>query len=197
MLITCPACRNQLRLQDEFLGRRVRCPLCNDTFEATPEPPASSHPAAPPPPPEEVNYDPGADSRARPRRHYDDDYDDYDDRPRRRREKPGRVQAIAIMILIGGIMACVGSLGWLIAGIASMGLCCLWPGAYYSAVLDIMAIIKGSQLLGRDDWRQQPPSAIAIMQIINIVNGDVANCVMGILTLVFLNEPEVRRYYRG
>jgi len=25
----------------------------------------------------------------------------------------------------------------------------------------------------------------------------VVNCVMGIINLVFLNEPEVRRYFRG
>jgi hypothetical protein len=61
----------------------------------------------------------------------------------------------------------------------------------------IMAIVKGAALLGRDDWRQSPPRTIAIMQIINIINFDVTNCVLGIITLVFLNEPEVRRYYRG
>jgi hypothetical protein len=35
------------------------------------------------------------------------------------------------------------------------------------------------------------------MQIVNIVNGDIPNCVMGILTLVFLGEKPVARYYRG
>jgi hypothetical protein len=35
------------------------------------------------------------------------------------------------------------------------------------------------------------------MQIINIINLDVVNCAMGIISLVFLNEPEVRRYFRG
>jgi predicted Zn finger-like uncharacterized protein len=198
MLTNCPACRNELRVQDEFLGRKVRCPTCNAVFEAGTTPVADA-PGAPgqgapgaPAQEEVVDYDPAADPRARRRR----DPDDYDDR--RTRDKPGKVQAIAIMMLIGGILALINGLTLLLSlGLGSMGICCLWPGPYYGLVVGIMAIVKGSQLLGKDDWRQPPPRGIAIMQIINIINFDMPNCVMGILTLVFLNEPEVRRYYRG
>jgi hypothetical protein len=123
---------------------------------------------------------------------------------RRIRPKPGKVQAISIMMLVGGILAIIGSvisLGYLgVVGIASMGaglLCCLWPGPYYGLVVGIMATIKGSQLLGDKAHVQPPPKNIAIMQIINIVNLDIPNCVMGIISLVFLSEPEVRRYFRG
>jgi hypothetical protein len=35
------------------------------------------------------------------------------------------------------------------------------------------------------------------MQIVNIINGDVANCVMGILSLVFISDREVERFFRG
>ncbi len=45
--------------------------------------------------------------------------------------------------------------------------------------------------------RQGKVQAIAIMQIVNIVNGDIANCVMGILTLVFLGEKPVKNFFRG
>ena len=45
-IITCPACSRQLRVPDEMLGRRVRCPSCQETFTAGDE----SAPAAPPPP---------------------------------------------------------------------------------------------------------------------------------------------------
>jgi predicted Zn finger-like uncharacterized protein len=204
MLTTCPSCRNPLRVQDEFLGRKVRCPTCNAVFEASLEAPSEAPGAYAPVSPEPsyspqpapsqqeeiIDYDPSAEPRGWRSR------DDY--RPRRSREKPGKVQAIAIMTLIGGILATINALSLLVfGGISSMGVCCFWPGGYYGLVLGIMAIVKGSQLLGQDDWRQAPPKGIAIMQIINIVNFDVPNCVMGILTLVFLNEPEVRRYYRG
>jgi hypothetical protein len=146
------------------------------------------------------------DDEPEPRRRARDEDMEDDDRPSRRRgrERPGKAQAIAIMTLIGGILATLGSLSTLayigLVGVASLGvglLCCLWPGPYYGLVVGIMAMIKGSQLLGQDAHRLPPPKGIAIMQIINIVNFDFPNCVMGILTLVFLNDPEVRRYYRG
>jgi hypothetical protein len=108
---------------------------------------------------------------------------------------PGKVQAIAIMTLVGGIIASLTGLGLLIGlGLTCIGL--LWPGTYYSIVLGIMAIIKGSKLLGRNAAMEPPPKTIAIMQIINIVNCDVPNCVMGIITLVFLGDPDVKAYFR-
>src|SRR5262245_35419200 len=121
MLTTCPSCRNPLRVQDEFLGRKVRCPTCNAVFEASLESPSEAPgtyaPGSPPeqsgspqqaygPQEEVVDYDPSADPRGRRSR------DDY--RPRRSREKPGKVQAIAIMTLIGGILATMNGLGMLL-----------------------------------------------------------------------------------
>jgi hypothetical protein len=35
------------------------------------------------------------------------------------------------------------------------------------------------------------------MQIVNIINFDVVNCVLGIVILVFLSDPEVKAYYQG
>jgi predicted Zn finger-like uncharacterized protein len=70
MLIYCPACRNQLRVQDEFIGRKVRCPMCSSTFEATSELPVSEPPAdrraepgGAPDTEEVVEYDPSSDPR--------------------------------------------------------------------------------------------------------------------------------------
>ena len=37
---------------------------------------------------------------------------------------------------------------------------------------------------------------IAIMQIVNIINCDMVNLTLGIITLVFLNDPEVRDHLR-
>jgi hypothetical protein len=34
-------------------------------------------------------------------------------------------------------------------------------------------------------------------QIVNIINCDVPNTVIGILTLVFLGDPQVKGYYHG
>ena len=105
------------------------------------------------------------------------------------------MQAIGIMVLIGGIIACLIFLSVSIwAGIATFGLCCI-PGVY-SLVVGIMAIIKGAQLLGDKAYLQPPPSGIGIMMIINIINGDFINLVLGILVLVFLSDEEVKSYFR-
>jgi hypothetical protein len=131
----------------------------------------------------------------------DDDYeDDYeDDRPSRRgrksrEERPGKVQAIAIMTLIGGIYAILHFLG---VGGGSSLICCLWPGLYYALVVGILAIIKGSQLLGQDARLQAPPKTIAILMIIEIINIDIICTVMGIIILVFCGDPEVEDFFRG
>jgi hypothetical protein len=147
------------------------------------------------------------------RRDYDDDIDDvvdddYRDRPSRRgrrgADRPGKVQAIAIMTLVGGIIATLNALAILayfgMTAVMTLGLgllCCLWPGPYYGLVIGILAIIKGSQLMGQDARSLPPPKGIAIMMIVNIVNFDVVNCTLGIIILVFCGDPEVEEFFRG
>lgn len=191
LTILCPSCQRPLRVPDNLLGESVKCPSCEQTFVApdhVEEPPNRS--AAPPP----EHYE---DKRiASGRRDADEDYDeDYDEAPRRsrfRREKPGKVQAIAVMMLVGGILA---TLHAAILMITIYGLC--WPGTYYSLVMGILAIKRASQLMGDRVPRQTPPSGIAIMQIINIVNCDAVNLTLGIISLVFLNDDEVKDFFRS
>ncbi|OAI41045.1 hypothetical protein AYO40_03945 [Planctomycetaceae bacterium SCGC AG-212-D15] len=185
-IVSCPSCQRQLRVPEQLLNQRVKCPSCGTLFDASsPAPPepatvASVPPPPPPPPPEPA---PVVLQEVVP------------PLPRlgTTAERPGKVQAIGIMTLIGGILAVLNFLFW---SLGSGFACCLWPGVYYSLVLGIMAIIKGSALIGSNAHLETPPQAIAIMQIINIINVDVPNCVMGILTLVFLNEAEVQAFFR-
>ena len=95
-----------------------------------------------------------------------------------------------ILYVVLGVLSLIPVLGCVIAFI---------PAIIFLAflVIRIMAIVKGSQLLGQQAHLQAPPKGIAIMQIINIINFDVPNCVLGIVSLVFLGEPELRRYFRG
>jgi hypothetical protein len=142
------------------------------------------------------------DDRPPVRRDPDDDDQYEDDRPRRRRRtvKPGQVQAVGIMLLIGGIWAIL--LGLSLVGIGVMGpvtggggwCCCVWPGTYYSFVFGILAIVRGVNMMNADD--QGPPNTLAILQVICILNGDLPNCIMGIVSLVLLNDPKVQDYYR-
>ncbi len=201
--LTCPSCQRTLRVPETLLGQLVKCPTCLETFTAKVEGAAPPKPEAPPPARPRDRYDDEPRPRRARRDEWEDDRDDYDDRPRRRREKPAKVQAIAIMTLVGGILATLASAGLLcyfgLVGIFSMGVglvCCLWPGPYYGLVVGIMGIVKGTQLLGENAHRSTAPTAIAVMQIINVINGDFVNLTLGILTLVFLSEPEVKRFFR-
>ncbi len=190
--IACPSCQRTLRVPENLLGQAVMCPSCSHTF-TSPENFEEEAPArrSTVPPPETED-----EPRPSKRRVIDDDHDEVDDdaprRFRRRHEKPSKVQAIAIMTLVGGILATLTAVG-IMATI--YGLC--WPGAYYSLVMGIMAIVKGSQLLGDRASAQAPPSGIAIMQIVNIVNCDFVNLTLGIINLVFLSDKEVKDFFKG
>lgn len=208
LTITCSACQRTLRVPESLLGQAVKCPSCAHVFTAPdhaedeaprlPTPPSERLSSRPAPPPQE-DYDDEPRPSRRPRRD-----EDYDDAPRRRgREKPGKVLAIAIMILIGGILATIYAVGLLcyigLIGAASMGVglvCCFWPGPYYALVLGIMGIIKGSRLLGEKAHQEVAPRGLGIMMIINIVNFDVWNMVLGIIVLVFLADEEVKDYFQ-
>jgi predicted Zn finger-like uncharacterized protein len=178
--VACPSCQRTLRVPDSLLGQQVKCPSCMHTFFAPetleevprPAPSPPREPSLPRPTATEEEFDEPRSIRSGP-------------------EKPGKVLAIGIMVLIGGILALLFAAVWVISVI---GLC--WPGTYYALVLGILAIIKGMQLLGDKAYRETPPSTIGILMIINIINADVVNLTLGILVLVFLGDREVKDYFR-
>jgi hypothetical protein len=219
--IACPRCQRPLNVPDDLLGTRVKCPACAEIFTASEEllPRPHGVPVLSAADDEEDRRDRGRrrdrsdpddeeprsrrrrpsvryddeDDRPRRRDRYDDEADDdYDRRPSRiRNDKPGKVQAIAVMTLVGGILALVHALGWMATCFGFF-----WPGTYYSLVLGIMAIIKGVELLGDRARDGPPPMTTAVMQIVNIINLDVINLTMGIINVVFLHDREVDRYFR-
>ncbi len=105
---------------------------------------------------------------------------------------PGKMQAISIMTLVGGILAILTCFG---IGLGTAG---IWIPWIYSLILGIMATIKGSQMLGSNPAPAFASArTIAIMQIVNIINCDIPNLTMGIITLVFLSDPVVKEYLRS
>ena len=185
--LACPSCRRPLRVPDDLLGCLVKCPACSHNFPAPAEE-SAPEPSRRSPPPARLEEE---DDRPPPSRRPRGNVADEDPRDRSHEEKPGKVQAMAIMLLVGGIPALLHGFGW---AVSIIGLC--WPGTYYSFVFGILAIVKASQLLSEHAYRQVPPQATAIMQIVNIVALDVFNLTMGIINLVFLSDPEVKRYFR-
>lgn len=114
--------------------------------------------------------------------------------------KPGKVQAIAIMNLVDGILNVLWSLG-IAVGILSIGLatlgigCLLLPIAAYPMIVGIFAIISASKLLPNNPTNPEPARTLAIMQIINILTGNVVSLGVGIAALVLYGDPEVEAYF--
>ena len=116
--------------------------------------------------------------------------------------KPSKVQAIAIMTLVGGILATLFGLMWLIyaliIGLATFGIGCIFAVfPIYQLVAGILCIIQGSKLLGENpELFYTKCKNTGVLQIICIICCDWINLTLGIITLVFLNDPQVRAYMR-
>ena len=100
LMIQCSSCGQKLRVPDDQIGRKVRCPACKVVFTAAadaapeaqletvkPEPPceeriSKAEAARPPSPPRA-----GMEEEERPRRGREHDEEYEEDRPRRRREE--------------------------------------------------------------------------------------------------------------
>ena len=112
--------------------------------------------------------------------------------------KPGKVQAIAIMTLVDGILNVLWSfvvgIGVLSGAIATFGIGLLCtPIAILPLVVGIFEIIAGAKLL-KSPARKFKVKTIAILEIVNIISFAFTSLVVGILNLVFYNDPEVKAY---
>ncbi len=108
-------------------------------------------------------------------------------------EKPGQVQAIAIMTLINGILNILIGAGATLAMIPGVVTICLTIFTILPLVLGIFEVIYAAKLLGNQP--AQPSQAIAILEICCILIGNVVSLVVGILALVFYSDPTVRAYF--
>jgi predicted Zn finger-like uncharacterized protein len=127
-IVNCPQCERKLRVPEELLGKKVKCPTCENTFTASV---ASTGVAAPPPRREEpaprprqpkeddFQFEDRPSRRPPPRRDEEDDDDqndrpsrrrrDYDDEPIRRRLAPhrgGLILTFGILSLTLGFLIC-------------------------------------------------------------------------------------------
>ena len=96
--------------------------------------------------------------------------------------------AIAVMVLVSGILDCLGGV-FLLIGIWTI------PLGAYSIVLGVLEIIYATKILPVPMKVSQPAKYIAIMQIVNIVSCGVVPLVVGILSLIFYEEAEVQAYF--
>src|SRR5512136_1871905 len=112
-------------------------------------------------------------------------------------QKPGMVQAIAIMTLINGIINVLYGASVTLAivlGTFFVGLICA-PVTILPFVLGIFEIVYGAKLLANPPQAVKPSQAIAILEIIAVLSGNVISLVVGILALVFYNDARVKEYF--
>jgi hypothetical protein len=112
--------------------------------------------------------------------------------------KSQKVQVIAVLMLISGIINVLIGLG-LVAGLAlSLVLICCSPVGLLPMALGIFELVYAIRLLSSGT---EPPSyatmqVIAILEIVSILAGNFISLVIGIVNLVMLNDPEVRPSFK-
>lgn len=110
-------------------------------------------------------------------------------------DKPGTVQAIAIMTLINGILNILWGGAATLGMLAGVFTICLTPFTILPFVLGIFEIIYAAKLMYNPPQPVQPSQTIAILEICCILVGNVISLVVGILALVFYNDPQVKAYF--
>lgn len=111
--------------------------------------------------------------------------------------KPGKVQTISILVLISGILNVFG--GGLLAlliiiGTLGIGILCA-PVLILPMILGVVEILYGINLLSDPPKVKELSQPIAILEICSILFANVFAVVVGIISLVFLNDDEVKSYF--
>jgi len=110
-------------------------------------------------------------------------------------ESPNLVKTIAVLTLINGIINIFWGLIAAITVTASIVLICLAPLVILPTILGIFEIIYAAKLLTNPPQPVQPSSTIAILEILCVLTGNVFSMIVGILSLVFYNDPQVKEYF--
>jgi predicted Zn finger-like uncharacterized protein len=110
-VVNCPKCERKLRVPEELLGKKVKCPTCSETFTAAAAAGGGEAPLAPVDEPaprrprDEDIQEEDRPSRRPPRR--DDDRGYADEPPRRRRSSGDYQPHRGTLILVFGILGLV------------------------------------------------------------------------------------------
>lgn len=112
-------------------------------------------------------------------------------------QKPGMVSALGIMTLVNGILNILAGLGLtagIVLGTLGIGLLCA-PVTLLPAVLGIFEVLYAVKIIANPPVAVKFSQTIAILEICCIAVGNVISLVVGILALVFYNDPTVKSYF--
>jgi len=110
-------------------------------------------------------------------------------------DSPGLVKTIAVTTLISGIVNIFWGLIATAVVVPTIILACLAVFTILPTILGVFEIIYALKLLGNPPQPVQPSTSIAILEISTVLTGNVFSMIVGILSLVFYNDPQVKEYF--
>ena len=110
-------------------------------------------------------------------------------------QKPTLVNVIAWTTLASGIV----NLGWglafsAMALVTIVGICCV-PLTILPSILGIFEIMYAAKLLSSSPQPVRPATNIAVLEIVTILAGNFFSMIVGVLSLIFYNDPAVKEYF--
>jgi len=111
--------------------------------------------------------------------------------------KPQKVQTIGILAIISGATNIILGLGFMVGFALSVVLICCAPVGVLPMALGVFELIYGIRLVGsgQEPVTHQTIQTIAILEIVTILLGNLPSCVIGIVNLILLNDPESMTYF--
>jgi len=110
-------------------------------------------------------------------------------------DSPGLVKTIGVTTLISGIVNIFWGLIATAVVVPTIILACLAVFTILPTILGVFEIIYALKLLGNPPQPVQPSTSIAILEISTVLTGNVFSMIVGILSLVFYNDPQVKEYF--
>lgn len=111
--------------------------------------------------------------------------------------RPGLATALGIMTLVNGILNILAGLGLtlgVVIGTIGLGVLCA-PITLLPAVLGVFEILYALKIIADPSQPVRFSQTIAILEICAIVYGNGLSLLVGILALVFANDPAVKEYF--
>lgn len=112
-------------------------------------------------------------------------------------EGPSLFKTIAVLTLINGIANIFWGLiatAGVVFGTLFIGIICA-PVTILPTVLGVFETIYALKLLATPPQPVQPSTTIAILEILCVLTFNVFSMIVGILSLVFYNDPQVKEYF--
>jgi hypothetical protein len=116
-------------------------------------------------------------------------------------QKPGKVQAVAILTLVSGIsnilwMLILAFIVFPLIALATIGIgCLLYPLLLLPIILGVFEIIYAAKLLPTPIKPVKPSQSIAVMEVVCALTGNLIPVAAGIVALILYSDAEVKAYF--